>query len=407
MKNRNFPSVTITKKAEASARKNHPWVYGEEIIHREGELVNGCLVDVFSDKQAYLGTGFYSQYSKIAVRILSNNANDRYDEAFWSRRIAYALDYRKSVLSETDFNCCRLIFGESDGFPGLTVDRYNHILVSQVQSFGTEQIKDYLYKELLSQLKNMGEDVIAIYERNDSNNRLLEGLEKYEGWYTGLSHPASTIESIVENGITYTVDFENGQKTGYFLDQKFNRMAIRNIARGRYVLDICCHTGSFALNAAISGAKHVTAVDVSQLALDEARRNAQLNQLEENMDFVCADVFDLLPQYIEKSPYPYNFIILDPPAFTKSRKTLYQAEKGYREINRRAMQLLPRGGYLATCSCSHFMDRKHFEAMLEKAAKDANVQLKQIEMRQQAVDHPILWNVDETSYLKFYLFQIV
>ncbi len=407
MKNRPFPYVTVTKKAEASLRKNHPWVYAEEITEKSRELTNGEITDVYSPKGAWLGCGFYSAFSKIGIRILSRNANDLYDEAFWSRRIRYALDYRKSVLDEKERQCCRLIFGESDGFPGFTLDRFGRVLVAQIQSFGTEQIKEYLYDEILRQLAQDGEEILGIYERNDSNNRLLEGLEKYEGWAKNHACTELNREEINENGILYQVDFKDGQKTGYFLDQKFNRLAIRPLAKDRTVLDLCCHTGSFALNAALAGARHVTAVDISQSALDSARENAKRNGLEDKIDFICADVFDILSSYKEKSPHPYDFIILDPPAFTKSRRTLANAEKGYLEINRLAMQLLPRGGYLATCSCSHFMNRERFEAMLLKASELSGVQLKQIEARQQAKDHPILWNVPETDYLKFYLFQLI
>ena len=403
---REFPFIVISKKAEASVRKKNPWVYAEEIQERGGSFTNGCLVDVFSSKQSYLGTGFYSETSKIAVRILSDNANEKFTEDFWRRRIRYALSYRQTVLLEEEFNCCRLIFGEADGFPGLTVDRFNHVLVAQVLSYGTDQIKDFLYKELLQQLNELNQEIWGIYERNDSAIRDLEGLERYNGWYEGLPHADIQQEEIVENGIRYIVDFQDGQKTGYFLDQKFNRQAVSVIARNKTVLDCCTHTGSFALNCAKAGAKHVTAVDISKSALEMAKKHAEINQLNDRMDFIQADVFDLFSNAREKLKYQYDFIILDPPAFTKRRRTIEQAEKGYREINRRAMQLLPRGGYLATCSCSHFMSRERFEAMLQKAANDANVELKQIECRQQGKDHPILWNVPETNYLKFYLFQI-
>ena len=403
---RQFPYVVVNKKQEATLKKKYPWVYGEEITERGGTFENGCICDVFSQKGSYLGSGLYSEKSKITVRILSRNANETFTDAFWKRRIRYALDYRKTVLTPEEFNCCRLIFGESDGFPGLTVDRFNHILVAQVLSFGIDKLRPLLYEELFTQLREMGEDVTGIYERNDSQIRDLEGLKRYEGWYEGLSHPESTVDTITENGIKYIVDFKDGQKTGYFLDQKFNRRAVGEIAHGKTVLDCCTHTGSFALNAAKGGALHVTAVDISAYALQQARKHAELNGLGERMDFIEADVFDLLDDLKANRKYNYDFIILDPPAFTKSRKTIEHAEKGYREINRKAMQLLPRGGYLATCSCSHFMSRERFEAMLQKAADEAGVELKQIECRQQGKDHPILWNVPETSYLKFYLFQI-
>lgn len=401
---RSFPSVVISKKAEAAARAGHPWVYAEEITERRGELRQGCITDVFSQKGAWLGAGFYSETSKIGVRILSDNANESFGPEFFERRVKYALEYRRAVMD--DLGCCRLIFGEADALPGLTVDKFSDILVAQVLSYGTDSVKDVIYRALCEQLEAMGEHVSGIYERNEAALRDLEGLPRYKGWYEGLPHGESTITEICENGVRYAVDVENGQKTGFFLDQKLNRLAVAKLARGRRVLDCFTHTGSFALNAALHGAEHVTAVDVSESAVEMARRNAVLNGLEDRMDFLAADVFELLPRLCEERA-KYDLVILDPPAFTKSRRTIRSAERGYREINYRAMRLLPRGGYLATCSCSHFMESENFEYMLKNAAKDANVRLREVEVRKQAPDHPILWNVPETSYLKFYIFQIV
>jgi 23S rRNA (cytosine1962-C5)-methyltransferase len=401
---RNFPSVVITRKAENAARAGHPWVYAEEITERRGELRQGCITDVFSQKGAWLGAGFYSETSKIGVRILSDNANESFGPEFFERRVKYALEYRRAVME--DLGCCRLIFGEADGLPGLTVDKFSDILVAQVLSYGTDSVKDVVYRALCEQLEAMGEHVSGVYERNEAALRDLEGLPRYKGWYEGLPHGESTVTEICENGVRYAVDFENGQKTGFFLDQKLNRLAVAKLARGRRVLDCFTHTGSFALNAALHGAEHVTAVDVSESAVEMARRNAVLNGLEGRMDFLAADVFELLPRLCEERA-KYDLVILDPPAFTKSRRTIHSAERGYREINYRAMRLLPRGGYLATCSCSHFMESENFEYMLKNAAKDANVRLREVEVRKQAPDHPILWNVPETSYLKFYIFQIV
>ncbi len=403
---RNFPIVTVTKKAEASIKKGHPWVYDAEITQTFGELKNGCLVDVLSLKGSYLGTGFLSEKSKIRVRILSSNANENFSAAFWERRLKYAVDYRKTVMGD-DFSCCRLIFGEADGLPGLTVDRFSDILVAQVLSYGMDKIKDTIYTTLIKILRESGEEISGLYERNDVAIRELEGLEQYKGWYNAIPHPDSSITEICENGIKYLVDVENGQKTGFFLDQKYNRLAVAKIAKGKKVLDCFTHTGSFALNAAMGGAEKVTAVDVSETAVEMAKANAERNGLDGKMDFLAADVFDLLPELEAKGGKPYDFIILDPPAFTKSRKTVKNAERGYKEINYRAMKLLPRGGYLATCSCSHFMRNDLFVKMLHDAAADAGVQLKQIEARQQACDHPVLWNVPETDYLKFYIFQVV
>ena len=401
---RNFPSVVITRKAENAARAGHPWVYAEEITERRGELRQGCITDVFSQKGAWLGAGFYSETSKIGVRILSDNANESFGPEFFERRVKYALEYRRAVME--DLGCCRLIFGEADGLPGLTVDKFSDILVAQVLSYGTDSVKDVVYRALCEQLEAMGEHVSGVYERNEAALRDLEGLPRYKGWYEGLPHGESTVMEICENGVRYAVDFENGQKTGFFLDQKYNRLAVAKLARGRRVLDCFTHTGSFALNAALHGAEHVTAVDVSESAVEMARRNAVLNGLEGRMDFLAADVFELLHRLCEERA-KYDLVILDPPAFTKSRRTIHSAERGYREINYRAMRLLPRGGYLATCSCSHFMESENFEYMLKNAAKDANVRLREVEVRKQAPDHPILWNVPETSYLKFYVFQIV
>lgn len=401
---RNFPSVVITRKAENAARAGHPWVYAEEITERRGELRQGCITDVFSQKGAWLGAGFYSETSKIGVRILSDNANESFGPEFFERRVKYALEYRRAVME--DLGCCRLIFGEADGLPGLTVDKFSDILVAQVLSYGTDSVKDVVYRALCEQLEAMGEHVSGVYERNEAALRDLEGLPRYKGWYEGPPHGESTVTEICENGVRYAVDFENGQKTGFFLDQKLNRLAVAKLARGRRVLDCFTHTGSFALNAALHGAEHVTAVDVSESAVEMARRNAVLNGLEGRMDFLAADVFELLPRLCEERA-KYDLVILDPPAFTKSRRTIHSAERGYREINYRAMRLLPRGGYLATCSCSHFMESEDFEYMLKNAAKDANVRLREVEVRKQAPDHPILWNVPETSYLKFYIFQIV
>ena len=402
---RPFPAVTVTKKAEASLRSGHPWVYAAEITAREGECPSGGIVDVFSQKGAWLGAGFFSAESKIGVRILSDNANERFGPAFFERRVKYALDYRRAVMGG-DFACCRLIFGEADGLPGLTVDRFSNLLSAQVLSRGTDGVKDVIYSALRAQLEAMGERIDGIYERNESPIRALEGLEQYKGWYPGAPHPESAVTEICENGVRYAVDVENGQKTGFFLDQKYNRLAVARLAPGRRVLDCFTHTGSFALNCALAGAEHVTAVDVSESAVALARQNAALNGLEGRMDFVAADVFDLLPRLAAEHA-DYGLVILDPPAFTKSRRTVAGAERGYHEINYRAIRLLPRGGYLATCSCSHFMPPALFEKMLRSAARDANVSLKQVEARQQAPDHPILWNVPETEYLKFYIFQVV
>lgn len=405
-KNRGFKTIAITKKAESSVIQGHPWVYDGELTDFDGRPYDGELVDVLSSKGKYLGTGFYNNNSKIKIRIISSNINDKFDEAFFERRIRYAWDYRKTVMGN-DTDCCRVIFGEADTFPGLTVDRFNDILVTQTLSLGIEQRKDIIFPLIYKVLTEDGQKISAIFERNDVSIRELEGMAQNKGFYRleGLPLPETTRTVITENGIRYNVDYENGQKTGFFLDQKYNRLAVSKLAGGRRVLDCFTHTGSFALNAAKGGASHVCAVDISEDAVEMAKSNAVLNGLDGRMSFRAANVFDLLPE-ISKSE-GFDFIILDPPAFTKSRSTVDSAMRGYKEINLRAMRLLPRGGYLATCSCSHFMKDKLFRSMLKSAAFDAHVSLRQIEARQQAPDHPILWNVPETDYLKFYIFQIV
>ncbi len=403
---RNYPRVTVSRKCERFIKDGHIWVYHDEIREIDGSYENGDIVDVLTEKGKYLGSGYINDNSKIRVRIISKNANDRFDEAFYRRRIDYAIDYRLTVMGD-DFSSCRLIFGEADSFPGLTVDKFENVLVTQVLSLGAERIKDSLFRGLVESLRERGHKIDAIYERNDVKVRELEGMEQYKGFYPleGLKTDLSGEVEITENGIRYIVDYVNGQKTGFFLDQKYNRRAVKKIAKGKRVLDCFTHTGAFALNAA-TVAEHVTAVDVSQTAIDMAKRNAALNGFT-NMDFVTANVFELLTQAQDEHRQDWDMIILDPPAFTKSRSTMRSAQRGYKEINLKAMKLLPRGGYLATCSCSHFMPDSQFRKMLFSAAADANVSLRQIECRQQSADHPILWGVEETDYLKFYIFQVV
>ncbi|WP_304154000.1 class I SAM-dependent rRNA methyltransferase [Megamonas hypermegale] len=405
---REFTKIKITPKGERAVRHGHPWVFSDEITDVSGEYTNGDLVDVYSSKDKYLGTGFINDNSKIRVRIISTNANDKFDEAFWQRRVQYALDYRRQVMGE-DFNCCRLIFGEADNFPGLTVDRFEDVLVAQVLSLGIELRKDVIFTKIIEIMRSYGEEINCLYERNDVKIRKLEGMEEYKGFYKNpLLDEAKehTTLVITENGIKYNVDVENGQKTGFFLDQKYNRRAVAHLAKGRKVLDCFTHTGAFALNAARGGAQNVTAVDISQEAVDMTTKNIEMNGLT-NVTAIKADVFNLLTKLIEEKNKDYDFIILDPPAFTKSHATVTNAYRGYKDINLRAMKLLPRGGYLATCSCSHFMKEDLFLKMLNEAASDAKVTLRQIEARQQSPDHPIVFGIPETYYLKFYLFQIV
>lgn len=399
---REYPVAVVSKKGARWVEGGHPWIYESDLVSLPGVAENGCLADAVTEGGTYLGTGFVSLDSRIRLRLVSRNANDRFDAEFWRRRVKYAWDYRKTVMGG-DSSCCRVIFGEADGFPGLTVDRFSDILVAQTLCVGIERIKPLLFPLIMEVLREDGQEITGLYERNDVPIRALEGMEQFKGWF-GEEHPQGPVTRICENGVYYNVDVENGQKTGFFLDQKYNRLAVKKLSAGRRVLDCFTHTGSFALNAALGGAERVTAVDVSQSAVAAARENARLNALEDRVEFMAADVFELLPG-IKKGEY--DLIILDPPAFTKSRKTADSAERGYKEINLRAMDLLPRGGYLATASCSHFMPAERFERMLRSAALDAKVQLRQAEQRQQSPDHPILWNVPETDYLKFYIFQVV
>lgn len=405
---RSYPKVFVTKKGEAHLKSGHPWVFEGEVTAVSGEFENGDIADVYSSKNRYLGSGYINSNSKIRVRVISKNTNDKFDEAFYKRRLKYAVDYRRTVMGERDFKCCRLIFGEADLFPGLTVDRFSDVLSVQVLSLGIEKIKHFLIPDLVEILKEYGENITAVYERNDVAIRELEGMEQYKGFFEapGLLSSREPTVIIEENGIKYEVDFVNGQKTGFFLDQKYNRLAIQKIAAGKTVLDCFTHTGAFALNAYSAGAKAVTAVDISGEAIEKAKKNAELNGFS-GINFVTENVFDLLTDMKNGGKRPYDFIILDPPAFTKSSSTVSSAYRGYKEINLKAMKLLPRGGYLATCSCSHFMTDELFRKMLADAAGDADVSLREVEVRKQSPDHPILMNVPETEYLKFYIFQVV
>lgn len=393
--------VTISPEGEIWLKKGQMWMYRNNVVDLDDTIENGSLVDIVTTSDEYLGTGFISKESHITVRILSKNKDEVIDRSFFKERIHFAYEFRKTVEFDNITNC-RIIFGEADQLPGLTVDRYNDILVCQISSYGLDKIKDMIYEVLIEVLREDGQDITGIYERNDIQIRIKEGLEMYKGPWKNENIPTKTI--INENGLKLNIDVENGQKTGYFLDQKSNRVLLRRIAHGKTVLDCFTHTGGFALNAAYGNAAHVTAVDVSQTALDQAYRNAQLNHIEDRISFVKADVFDYLDE-CEKGKF--DIIVLDPPAFTKSRKTINQAYNGYKRINKRAMELLNRGGYLITCSCSRFMEIDNFEKMLREAAEEANVTLKQVSVTQQNADHPILWTMEETSYLKFYIFQLI
>lgn len=386
--------VKISDKGAPFIENGQMWMYSNNIDSDISSIENGSVVDIETNQGKYLGTGYFCSTSHITVRLFSKT-HEELNEAFYKQKIQEAWDYRKTVEPNNLTNV-RIIFGEADGIPGLTVDRYNNVLVSQITCYGLEKNKDIIYKALLEVI----DGIEAIYERNDVKAREKEGLSLYKGFYTGK---VDTIQVINENGLKLNVDIENGQKTGYFLDQKSNRVLIRNLSKDKRVLDCFTHTGGFALNAALGNAKEVIGVDVSNTALVEARENAKLNNLN-NVSFVQADVFDYLDTLKENE---FDLIILDPPAFTKSRKTVMKAYNGYKRINKQAMHVLKNGGYLATCSCSRYMETDLFEKMLKEAALEEGVRLKQISVTQQNADHPILWSMEESSYLKFFIFQIV
>lgn len=390
------PIVRIDEKGEIFLKNGQMWMYQNNVANDISNIQNGAIVDILTNTNTYLGSGYFNKHSHITVRIFTKK-HESIDEKFFYNKIQQAWEYRKTV-EKNNLDNCRILFGEADGLPGLTVDRYNNVLVTQITCFGLEKNKEALYNSLLQVLKD--ENIEAIYERNDVKSREKEGLPLYKGFYVGK---ANTIQVINENGLLLHVDIENGQKTGYFLDQKSNRVLIRNLAQGKKVLDCFTHTGGFGLNAALGQALTVTAVDVSATALKEAKENAKINHLE-NIQFVQADVFAYLDTLQENA---FDLIILDPPAFTKSRKTVMKAYNGYKRINMQAMQILKNGGYLATCSCSRYMENTLFEKMLKEAALEVGVTLKQISVTQQNADHPILWTMDESAYLKFYIFQIV
>jgi len=397
----NYPETVISGIGAQYLDQGQMWMYRNNLVRADEKAEDGGIVRVVTEDGRYLGTGFYSDCSHVAVRLLTTDPSEQIDEDFFRRRIQFACDYRKTVEADNLTNC-RLIFGEADRLGGLTADRYGSVLVCQISCSGMERRKEMIYRLLLETLTADGQEISGIYERNDLKMREKEGLPQYKGYWHGEDLPTDII--ICENGIQMHVDIENGQKTGYFLDQKSNRVLLRRIAHGRRVLDCFSHTGGFALNAAYGDAAAVTAVDVSETALKEGLENAKLNHLEDRISFVQADVFEYLDTL---APGQFDIIVLDPPAFTKSRRTIDHAYSGYRRINERAMKLLQGGGYLVTCSCSRFMEIDNFEKMLRESAREAGVLLRQVSVTQQNHDHPILWTMAETSYLKFYIFQII
>lgn len=392
-------TVRIKKGSGRSLKGGGAWVYDNEIESVEGEYGRGDLVTVEDFDGFFLGTGFINEHSTIRVRLLSRKKGQEIDEAFLEQRVRAALDYRRKTV---DMGSCRLIFGEADFLPGLVVDKFSDILVVQSLALGIDRYKELILEKCRQELESYGMPVRGVYERSDARVRLQEGMERTKGFLGAEFDPKV---EIVENGVRYYVDVAEGQKTGFFLDQKYNRLAVQRLCRGARVLDCFTHTGSFALNAGAAGAESVLGVDASEPAVEQARENAALNGLEDRVSFQCADVFELLPQ-LEAAGESFDVVILDPPAFTKSRNSVKNAVKGYREINMRGLKLVKDGGYLATCSCSHFMTPELFTETIAQAARSVHKRLRQVEYRTQAPDHPILWAAEESYYLKFYIFQV-
>ena len=406
MESKNLYTITATvriKKGQGRTLKaGGAWIYDNEIDAITGEFQNGELVSVEDFDGFFLGQGFINTNSKLTVRMLSRKKGTVIDDAFIEMRVRNAWEYRKATV---DTSSCRVIFGEADFLPGIVIDKFSDVLVVESLALGIDRLKPVIVDMLRKVLSEDGISIRGVYERSDAKVRLQEGMERYKGF---IGEPFDTKVEIAENGVRYMVDVEDGQKTGFFLDQKYNRLAVQNLCRRiqpEQVLDCFTHTGSFALNAGLAGSAHVLGVDASELAVNQARENAALNGLTEQVQFECADVFDLLPR-LEQEGRKYDVVILDPPAFTKSRNSIKNAVKGYREINLRGMKLVKDGGYLATCSCSHFMDPELFTKTIREAAGNVHKRLRQVEYRTQAADHPILWAADESYYLKFYIFQV-
>lgn len=392
--------VTLKKGEGRTLKAGGMWVFDNEIESIMGRFENGSIVTVHDFDGYPMGRGFINQNSKIRIRLMTRNVNQEIDHEFLRNRVRMAWEYRKKTV---DTGSCRVIFGEADFLPGLVIDKFSDVLVVESLALGIDRFKLEIVELLKEELLKDGIRIRGVYERSDAKVRLNEGMERVKGF---LSEEFDTNVEIVENGVKYLVDVRDGQKTGFFLDQKYNRLAIQKLCKDARVLDCFTHTGSFALNAAIAGAKEVTGVDASELAVEQAAKNAALNGVQDRAKFVCRDVFELLPE-LEKQGEKYDVVILDPPAFTKSRNSVKNAVKGYREINLRAMKLVKDGGFLATCSCSHFMTYELFSETIGQAARNVHKRLRQVEFRTQAPDHPILWAADESYYLKFYIFQVV
>lgn len=394
--------VTLKKGEGRTIKAGGAWIYDNEIETITGSFTNGDIVRVHDFDGYPMGSGFINQNSKIRVRMLTRKAEQVVDEAFLYSRVQAAWDYRKAVMPAADLNCCRIIFGEADWLPGLTVDKYDDVLVVECLALGMEPLKVILVNALKEILSKDGFKIRGVYERSDAPVRKKEGLAPYKGF---IGDEFDTNVEIVENGIHYMVDVVNGQKTGFFLDQKYNRLAMHRICRGKKVLDCFTHMGTFALNAGIAGASSVEGLDISEFAVAQATENARRNNLSDTVKFRAANVLDELPKLYEQGE-SYDVVILDPPAFTKSREATKNAIKGYREINMKGLKLVRDGGFLATCSCSHFMTQELFTEVIGQAAKAVHKRIRQVEFRTQACDHPILWAADESYYLKFYIFQV-
>ena len=393
--------VTLKKGGGRTLKQGGPWIYDNEVESIMGDLEDGDIVAVHDFDGYPLGKGFINRNSKLIVRMMSRDREAQIDEAFIRMRVQNAWEYRKKVMD--DISSCRVIFGEADFLPGIVVDKFADVLVVESLAMGIDRFKVMIIDMLKELMEKDGIHIRGVYERSDAKVREQEGMERYKGF---IGEAFDTKVEIVENGVHYYVDVKDGQKTGFFLDQKYNRRAVAKLCKGARVLDCFTHTGSFALNAGIAGAEHVTGVDASELGVAQARENAELNGLSDRVEFICEDVFDLLPR-LEKQGEKYDVVILDPPAFTKSRSSIKKAVKGYREINLRGMKLVKDGGYLATCSCSHFMDYELFTKTIGQAAQNVHKRLRQVEFRTQAPDHPILWGAGDSYYLKFYIFQVV
>ena len=393
--------LTLKKGAGRTLKQGGPWIYDNEVESVMGSFENGDIVLVHDFDGYPLGRGFINRNSKLIVRMMTRDRDTEVDEAFIRMRVKNAWEYRKKVMD--DISSCRVIFGEADFLPGIVVDKFSDVLVVESLALGIDRFKEKIVCILKELMEADGIHIRGVYERSDAKVREQEGMERYKGF---IGEPFDTKVEIVENGVRYYVDVKDGQKTGFFLDQKYNRRAVAKLCKGARVLDCFTHTGSFALNAGVAGAEHVTGVDASELGVAQARENAALNGLQERVEFICEDVFDLLPR-LEKQGERYDVVILDPPAFTKSRSSIKKAVRGYREINLRGMKLVKDGGYLATCSCSHFMDPELFTKTIGQAAQNVHKRLRQVEFRTQAPDHPILWGAGDSYYLKFYIFQVV